>query len=103
MSEALPEGEELMPTRETAVRGLHGLRRVYLIGTVSPRDYRCRECHHTVSARVLHVLVRYLQKSRSGYDHHHLHWACARDRLLPELSYLEEIPREHAPRPLKKR
>jgi hypothetical protein len=91
--------EENMPTHRSAIRAIHGVRRVYLLRKKARRDYRCRECHSVLAQGAEHVLVRYLHPSKGGYDHHHVHWACARDRILPELLGIEEIPAAHAPRP----
>ncbi len=88
---------EEMPMPSEIVRGEIGLKRAYLRRQKAYKDYKCCECHETILCGAQHVVLRYLHRNDFGYDHHHIHLSCAQDRVLPQMTFAEILPKSYMP------
>lgn len=83
-----------------ALRGYHITHRVFLWQIETARGYTCYECGEPVAGGLPHTFLRYLVPDSNGYDHHHMHNQCARDKWMPPHGLLlggEVIPFRKVP------
>lgn len=61
----------------------------WLMRAISRQLYRCPGCGGAISIGDEHLIVHYVR--RSGSDYQHWHRSCAHDRIVPELRGLQTV------------
>jgi hypothetical protein len=81
-----------------AIRAYDGIKRVFLWQIETAKDYKCYDCRQKIPGSIPHTFLRYLFPDDTGFDHHHIHNACARENWLARrITQAEIIPLRKVP------
>jgi hypothetical protein len=81
-----------LPSRRSALKALHKGAEVWVSLTVVKKPYFCKACSGAIGVGEEVVVARYKDRRPGGSDHHFIHPCCFRERLLPLLRQVQQLP-----------